>query len=214
VISALVAGAVGRLGEAVLNQVIARGKYDQVIALGRGAIASSVRGLSLAPSLQLPAVNDAYFVLSDPNDPSHRSFYGRDASFDIVTRDSLLSVARAAASAGARRALLIAPMPAWQQVGQIHQALSHHGESELAALSFQALTVLRPAATPVSSAVGFAQRLARIYLDLQFLMLPRSIPMLTSEQLARAAVIAMHQSSSGIAVLLADRISHLLEAHG
>ena len=61
-------------------------------------------------------------------------------------------------------------------------------ESALAKLSFESLLILRPVAQTKSSAGSLLQRFASFYLDLQMMMVPRSIPLLTSDQLARAAV--------------------------
>jgi hypothetical protein len=51
-----VAGAVGRLGEALLNEALARGGYDEVVALSEGDATMNLglRGLSLAPVTALP----------------------------------------------------------------------------------------------------------------------------------------------------------------
>jgi hypothetical protein len=46
------------------------------------------------------------------------------------------------------------------------------------------------------------------------LMLPRSIPALTSEQVARAAVAALSAASTGVQVINAQQIPGWLEAPG
>ena len=78
----LVAGAVGRLGEALLNDALARGGYEEVVALADGDAAMSlgVRGLSLAPLERLPPLADVCVAQTvDPDAPGARSFHGRDA---------------------------------------------------------------------------------------------------------------------------------------
>ena len=52
--TALVAGAVGRLGEALLNRVLASGDYRTVVALAQAPMALGVRGLALASLVDLP----------------------------------------------------------------------------------------------------------------------------------------------------------------
>jgi hypothetical protein len=44
------------------------------------------------------------------------------------------------------------------------------------------------------------------------LMMPRSIPTLTSQQIARAILLAMRASVPGVSVLAADALAALLEA--
>lgn len=209
--SALVVGAVGRLGEAVLNQVLASENYAQVYVLGEGAFSSTMRGLRLTTSEMLPSIESVYLVLSSADDQNHRSFYGRDLRFTVLTHDNLVHLAQAAAAKGARKALLVAPAPAWQQMSRFQQGLMNAGESTLAAMSFEALVVLRPVAQSKTAAGGLLQRFASFYLDLQMMMLPRSIPVLTSDQLGRASVAAMSQARTGVSVLQAEQIAALLK---
>ena len=54
------------------------------------------------------------------------------------------------------------------------------------------------------------ERVASIYTSLQMLAMPRSMPVLRSEELARCAVAAMRRARDGVSVLGADRIPALL----
>lgn len=204
--SAIVAGVVGRLGEAVLNHVLAVDDYAQVTALAHAPMNLGVRRLTLAGLDALPPADDLYLVLSDPDLPAARSFYGRDAAFTLLSPDNLGAVARAAAAAGTRRALLLSPLPAWQQMSRFHQGLSGDREMQLAALPFDALTVLRPVKAAGSAGGSLLQRVVHLYLSVQMMMIPRSIPTLTSDQLARAAVAAMRTAGSGVRILDAAAI--------
>ena len=76
-------GVVGRLGETVLNQALAHPRYNQVVALADGAMSLGIRHLSLASAQTLPPLDDVYLLLGDPNMPSQRSYYGRDAAFTL-----------------------------------------------------------------------------------------------------------------------------------
>ena len=209
--AALVVGAIGRLGEAVLTQVLARGAYPRVYVLGEGTLSSTVRGLDIAQLGQLPAIDDVYLSLSESDDSSFRSFYGRDSRFSALTTENLISIATAAAERGARRLLLLAPAPAWQQMSRFQQGLMNTTESALAKLSFESLVVFRPVAQSKSSGGSLLQRFASFYLDMQMMMVPRSIPLLTSDQLARAAVAAQLAARSGVTVYQAAQIEALLK---
>lgn len=211
----LVAGVIGRIGEALLNRVLseesaAPGGRD-VVALADSPMALGLRGLVLAAQDALPPLEAAYVVLSEPGEEAQRSFYGRDAPFVQVDRYNCLHVAQRAVAAGARRLVLVSPMPAWQQVGRFHTGLADGTELEIARLPLESLAVLRPVRTGGRAAASFVERLVNLYLSVQLLMLPRSIDVITSEKLARCAVAAMRAAGPGVSVYPADRIPGLLE---
>lgn len=211
--TALVAGAVGRLGEALLNAVLSRGGYHEVVALAESPMALGVRHLTLADLDGLPAIDDLYVLLSSDHTGQSRSFYGRDAPFVLVDAMNCLRIAEQAAAKGARRLLLISPTPAWQQIGDFHRALGSDLELALGRLPYDRLVIARPVATGARAAGNWLQRIVHAYLSIQLLMLPRSIPHQTSEQIARRVILALQQSPDGITVLPADKIE-ALEATG
>jgi hypothetical protein len=210
----LVAGAVGRLGEALLNDALARGGYDEVVALADGDATMSlgVRGLARAPrDRQPPRVDVCIAQTLDPDAPGARSFHGRDAPFALVDPPAMPRIARAAADAGAGRLVLIHPLPAWQQMSALHLGLSGDAELGIAALPFDGVCVLRPVAPSASAGRGWLQRIAGVYLSLQMLMLPRSVPTLTSAQVARVAVDLLRDGEPGIRVLGAAQVEARLK---
>ena len=207
---ALVAGAVGRFGEALLNRVLGSGDYRSVVALSQAPMALGMRGLELAELHQLPPLDDIFVALSEQHETGGRSFHGRDAPFVQVGVSQLLAVARAGCDAGARRLVLVAPTPVWQQMGGLHAGLSGQTELALAALPLDSLTVLRPVASQPSRARGLVERVAAVYTSLQMLAMPRSMEIMPSEKLARCALLAMHQAVDGVRILGADKIPTLL----
>ncbi len=209
----LIAGAVGRLGDALLAEALSRGGYDEVVALADGDATMSlgVRGLTLAPASMLPRLDSVCIAQTlDPQSPDARSFHGRDAPFAMVTRDSMLRIAEAACAAGARRLVLVDPLPVWQQLSQLHLGLSNETELQIAGLPFNGVTVLRPLAQGGPVVGSWLQRIAHLYLSLQFLMAPRSMPTLTTAQVARVAIDALRTDESGIRVLGVAQIGDLL----
>ena len=209
--TALVAGAVGRLGEALLNRVLASGDYRTVVALAQAPMALGVRGLALASLVDLPRLDDVFLLPSDSRDPAVRSFHGRDAPFVQVDASQVEAIAQAACQAGARRLVLVAPTPVWQQMGGLHGGLSGQAELALAALPLSSLTVLRPVAASASRASGLVERVAAFYTSLQLLAMPRSMEIIPSEKLARCALAAMRRAGDGVRIFGADRISSLLD---
>jgi hypothetical protein len=211
----LVAGAVGRLGEALLGDALARGGYDEVVALadGEATISLGVRGLAHAPADRLPALDDVCIAQTlDPEAPGARSFHGRDAPFALVDPAAMPRIARAAAAAGARRLVLIHPLPAWQQMSGLHRGLAGDAELEMAKLPFEGVVVMRPVAASRSAGGSLLQRIAGVYLGLQLLMLPRSVPTLTSAQVARVAIDLLREPEPGVRVLDAAQIDARLGA--
>ena len=205
----LVAGAVGRLGEALLDEALARGGYDEVVALADGDATMSlgVRGLALAPLASLPPLCDACIAQTlDPDAPGARSFHGRDAPFALVEPAAMPRIAAAASAAGARRLVLVHPTPAWQQMSGFNLGLAGEAELGIARLPFESVVVLRPVAPAASARGGLLQRVAGTYLSLQMLMMPRSVPTLTSAQVARVAVDALGEPVDGVRVLGAAQI--------
>ncbi len=209
---ALVAGAVGRFGEAMLNRVLGSRDYDRVVVLAQGPMALGVSGLELATLADLPPIGDVFIAVSEGDDSAGRSFYGRDAPFVKIGKDQVLSVARHACAVGARRLVLVAPTSVWQQIGGLHAGLSGHTELALADLALTSLTVLRPVVASPSRARGWVERVAAVYTSLQMLAMPRSLEMMPSEKLARCALEAMRQAADGVRILGADKISTLLAA--
>ena len=208
---ALVAGAVGRRGEALLNRLLASGDYAEVVALAQAPMSPGLRGLRAASAAELPPLDDVFLVLSDSGDASARSYYGRDGAFVALDESNCLQVAREAAGRGARRLVLISPMPAWQQVGHFHRGLANDTELAVSQLPFESLVVLRPVREGGRRGGGLLERFVAGYLSLQLLMLPKSIEVMTSERLARCALEAMRRARDGLEVHAADTIGRLLE---
>ena len=211
---ALVAGAVGRLGEAVLNRVLGSGHYVRVVALARAPMALGIQSLSLASADALPAIDEVFLVRGQSDDPAGRSFYGRDAAFEAVDDGNCVSIARAAHAAGARRLVVVTPTPLWQQIGGWHAGLSGDEELAIAALDWACLTLLRPIGTGGTRARHWVERIAAIYTSLQMFALPRSMSVLPSEQVARCALAAMRLPGDGVRVLGAERLQALLDPVG
>jgi hypothetical protein len=208
----LVAGAVGRLGEALLNEVVGRGGFGEVVALAEGdaTMSMAVRGLTLAPMHALPPIDAVCIAHGDPEAPGARSFHGRDAPFAMVDTDAMPRIAAAAAAAGARRLMLIHPMPIWQQMSRFHLGLMGEAELAMTQLPFESIVVLRPLSATTTTARGVLERIANVYLSLQFLMMPKSLPTLTSLQIARVAVDELRAPAPGVRILGAAQIAERL----
>lgn len=209
--TALVIGAVGRLGESVLNQVIARGQYRSVRVQGSAPLTTAIAGLAVESGNPASRVDDAFLVLSNGPEQDFRSFYGRDGCFASLASPGLVGAARAAADRGARRLLLIAPMPAWQQVAHAPRGLLNADEVQLARLSFESVVIVRPVAANNTSVQSLLERFTQFYLQLQMFMLPRTLPAMTSDRVASAAVQLLLVARPGVDVIAAADLNRRLD---
>ncbi|MFK7967115.1 MAG: hypothetical protein AB8C46_24415 [Burkholderiaceae bacterium] len=206
--TALVAGVVGRLGETLLNGLLARGGYTEVIALAERPVNLGISKLSVAGLDQLPPIDDLFILLGGDDFSTSRSFHGRDAPFVSVHEHNALGIARAA---NASRITLVSASSAWQQFGPLNQGLTSPLERELAALECRRFVVLRPVRENKQAGLGFVQRFVNVYLSIQMLMMPRSVPTLTSEQVARATVLVLADHDvQGVSVLGAADLADVL----
>lgn len=168
---AWVAGATGRLGDALVEQVLASGRYRRVSVLAPKPMATTVAGFEAVDLATLqarlderdqgPAVHgsvagparcdDCYLLL----DPDARQALAAAAQaqprrsalppFEPLTDgESALALARLAARAGARRLLLLAPLQAWHQLSSATRLLPDGLELDLARLPIPLIIVMKP----------------------------------------------------------------------
>jgi hypothetical protein len=189
--NAWIGGAIGRLGDALVEQVVAR-CYARVCVLGPHPMPTTVRGFESVDLETLKAFPgarrcDDVYLLFDPRPPRP----GARAAFDpLPTAAAVLAVAETAAAAGAKRLLLLAPLAAWQQLSAATRLLPQGLEAALAATSIATVIVMKPtreAATP-SRAGPRLRRFARFYLSQLRFMLPSSSQVIRSVDLAQIAV--------------------------
>jgi hypothetical protein len=197
---AIVAGAIGRRGETMLNTALARGGYGEVIAIAEHPVSVGMTGLSVRSIEDLPQARDLFIVMADAGDGLDRSFHGRDAAFVEVNEANINAIVTQAMKAGVERVLVIEPTPVWMQFGGLQRTVMAGMETDLAQLNLTRLAILRPLRDPQSSEQGIVQQILRIYLSLQMVMM-RSIEPVTSEQLARAALNALNSQADGVSVI-------------
>ncbi len=139
-----VAGATGLVGRCLVQQLCAEPSVGTVHALAR-------RPLDWAhPKLVMHVVNFAALPALPPLDEVYLALgttikiAGSQAAFRAVDFDANLSVARAAQSAGARRAGVVSAMGANAKSSVFYSRVKGELEDALAALGFDALVIARP----------------------------------------------------------------------
>jgi uncharacterized protein YbjT (DUF2867 family) len=141
---ALVAGATGLVGRAVLARLLAGNAYSAVHSVGRRAPAQRDERLSVHVTDSLagftaPPVDDVFIALGTTIKTA-----GSRAAFRAVDFDAVLAVARAGRIAGATRLGLVSAMGADSHSALFYTRVKGEAEEALALLGFSTLVVVRP----------------------------------------------------------------------
>jgi hypothetical protein len=186
---ALLAGAGGPLGSAVLEQALAAAGFARVQVLVTGPVAAGMRGFEARRVDELAADAappdhrpDTGFIVFD----RPREAHGREAAFLRPQPEELPALARRFRAAGVRRLLVVLPHAPALLPAALKQGLATLDEHAVAALDFEQVVFMRSAQPPVRVAAGsWLQRVAGLVLSQLSWMVP------TQEQPVRAARLAV-----------------------
>ena len=142
--AAIVAGAGGTLGSAVLEQALSGERFGQVSAVVTGPLTSALRGLkAVAVDALAAAEADTGFIVFE----RARHANGRDEAFVRPQPQELLSLAGALHAAGVRRLLVVVPHAPALLPQALKAGLATLDEAAVAALGFEQLVFVRAATT-------------------------------------------------------------------
>lgn len=218
--SALAIGTVGRTGEALINSLLAHPDYATVHVAVEAPLRSTLPRLRPwridpdalarhgdAADCALPPVDDVYCCID-----GSRSHYGRDRAYVPVSAGQVPELARLAAAAGARRFILVSPLPAFLQMAAPAGGALHLREIGLIRLGFETLAILRPTedfdrgrGNPLARLATWG---AKAVLEI---VIPRSLQPLRAQEIARAAIGAA-ALGPGVHILGPERIAALRNA--
>lgn len=143
--TALLAGATGLVGQALLSELLASPVYDRVVAVGRRAppvvhgkliaVPTDFTGFDAVPD----GIDDAYCCLG-----TTIRVAGSQAAFRRVDYDFVVAFARAAAARGATRLALVSSLGADARSRVFYSRVKGETEDAVAGLGFQTLYILRP----------------------------------------------------------------------
>lgn len=161
---ALLAGATGLVGEALLAQLLDDPAYATVVTVGRRAPRSPGRSRFVASSTLTPSlsdigqrVDDAFCCLG-----TTRRKAGSRAAFEQVDFHLVLAFARAAHAAGARRFIVVSSLGASARSLSFYLRVKARMEEAVSEVGFQAVHVLRPSLlTGARGEARFAEDLAQ-----------------------------------------------------
>ncbi|WP_157359815.1 hypothetical protein [Caldimonas brevitalea] len=217
--SALVVGAGGALGAAVLEQALGCGRYAQVQTLVRTPVAPALRGFEAITLAQLEATGsgsqsaraDTAFIIFDR--PRHAN--GRDAAFVRPEPDQLAALAGALKQAGVRRLLVVLPHAAALLPTALKLGLASLDEQAVAALGFEHALFVRSAQAPQRSAGSPLQRLAFWMLGQLHLMVPKQDQPVVATTAARVVVqlsLLLPEARPGTRVVPPELVWHAAQA--
>jgi hypothetical protein len=162
--SALVVGAGGALGSALLASALVAGRFVRVLALVAGPLASALRGLVPLAAERLRAAGSAEagtpaavdigaetaFVVFERERFSNR----RDAAFVQPEPGSLVVLAAQLRRAGVRRLLVVVPHAPALLPRSLAAGFASRDEAAVAALGFEQLVFVRAAQQGARAALG------------------------------------------------------------
>lgn len=219
--AAVVAGATGMVGRAVLARLLAADPrtssvvYSAVHCVGRrapelpptGAAASVPRlvfcqsDLKSPESLKLPPVDDVFIALG-----TTIAVAGSQAAFRAVDFDAVLAVARAARAAGAKRIGVVSALGADASSKVFYNRVKGEMEQAVSQLGFETVVLARPSlldgererlGQPARPGEQWALRLMRPLKAL----IPRAWRPIHADDVAQALIAAVQAGRPGVQVL-------------
>ena len=204
---ALVAGATGLVGRAILALLLADKRYSTVHVVGRRAPPVQHPKLAAHISASLtnwtcPAVDDVFIALG-----TTIKVAGSKAAFKAIDGDMVVAIASAAKASGASRLAVVSAMGASAQSSVFYNQVKGQMEAAVSQLGFETLAIARPSLLAGDRyALKQPERLAE-NLALQFFkwlkpLIPANYRAINASSVAQAMVDALQTASSGQHLLL------------
>jgi hypothetical protein len=182
---ALVVGAAGALGAAVLEQLLATQRFERVGALVDQPIQPAVHGFAPVRTDELAAFGaDTALIVFD----RQRSANGREAAFVKPEPQTLPALAQQLHGAGVQRLVVVVPHTPSLMPMALQQGLASLDEAAVAALGFEQLVFMRMAQNDRAvDGLDAPQRLARWMLSQLHWMIPQREQPVRADTVAKVA---------------------------
>jgi hypothetical protein len=182
---AIVIGAGGALGSAVLEQLLATRRFERVAALVDQPIQPALHGFAPLRGGELAAfAADTALVVFD----RQRSANGREAAFVVPEPQALPALAQDLHEAGVRHLIVVVPHAPSLLPMALQQGLASLDEAAVAALGFDQLVFMRMAQAGTNAqALDAPRRLARWMLSQLRWMIPQREQPVRAQTVARVA---------------------------
>ena len=188
---ALVIGAAGALGAAVLEHLLGTQRFERVGALVEQPMQHAVRGFApvLAGDLAAFAADCALIVFD-----RQRAANGREAAFVKPQPQALPALAQQLHGAGVRHLIVVVPHTPSLLPMALQHGLASIDEAAVAALGFEQLVFMRMAQSErVAVGLDVPRRLARWMLSQLHWMIPQREQPVRADTVAKvAAAVAVH----------------------
>ena len=204
---ALVAGATGLVGQAVLALLLDETRYTAVHVVGRRAPSLQHPKLVVHISNSLtdwvsPAVDDVFIALG-----TTIKVAGSKAAFKAIDCDAVLAIAAAANAAGATRLAVVSAMGASAASGVFYNQIKGEMEQAVSQLEFRTLVIARPSLLAgdrdaLRQPQRAVEKLSLIALSWLQPLIPANYRAIQASKVAQAMVHALLSDVAGKQVLL------------
>jgi uncharacterized protein YbjT (DUF2867 family) len=204
---ALLAGATGLVGSALLPMLCDSPRYDEVHVLARRSGGLTAHGkvrlhtIDFAKVPRLPAVDDAFIALG-----TTIKVAGSQAAFRQVDLDFVVNTARAARAAGATRLAVVSALGANAGSRVFYNRVKGEMQAAIATLGFESVTIAQPSlllgdraalGQPVRRGEVWGERLLAPLRR----VLPKGVRPIRARDVAAAMLAAALEGKPGVHVL-------------
>jgi len=208
---ALVAGATGLVGQAILTLLMADKRYSAVHVVGRRApnLQHPKLVLHISPSLPAvacPAVDDVFIALG-----TTIKVAGSKEAFKAIDGDAVVAIASAAKAAGASRLAVVSAMGASAQSGVFYNQVKGQMEAAVSQLGFDTLVIARPSLLAgdrdeLKQPERAAEKLSLVAFKWLKPLIPANYRSIAASSVAQAMVSTLQTAGAGKHVLLSGEM--------
>jgi len=216
--TALLAGATGLVGRALLARLLGADRRERVIVLARKPLPTTIArdprltvlvGDMAALAVESSPIDDAYIALG-----TTIRVAGSEAAFRAVDLDLVVAIARAARQAGARRLAVVSALGADRRSRVFYNRVKGEMEETVGALGYESVVLARPSlllgdreslGQPTRSGEVWAARLLGPLLPL----VPAGVRPIAAPVVAAAMVAAVDEAEPGTRVLSSADLQRL-----
>jgi len=216
--TALLAGATGLVGRALLARLLGADRRERVIVLARKPLPTTIArdprltvlvGDMAALAVESSPIDDAYIALG-----TTIRVAGSEAAFRAVDLDLVVAIARAAREAGARRLAVVSALGADRRSRVFYNRVKGEMEETVGALGYESVVLARPSlllgdreslGQPTRSGEVWAARLLGPLLPL----VPAGVLPIAAPVVAAAMVAAVDEAEPGTRVLSSADLQRL-----
>ena len=205
--TALLAGATGLVGQAILALLLADKRYTAVHVVGRRAPSVQHPKLKVHLSASLtdwasPAVDDVFIALG-----TTIKVAGSKAAFKAIDGGAVVAIAKAAKTAGATRLAVVSAMGASSQSGVFYNQVKGEMEDAVSALGFDTLVIARPSLLAgdryaLKQPERVTEKLSLLAFKLLKPLIPTNYRSIEASSVAQAMVKTLQTAGKGKHILL------------